>query len=133
MEVWVAEFETLVPQVEQWFRETTSQFTVPSDADCRTVAFYLMAIRYSVDSEPRDSRKETIRYGKLFLRHIEPERRRIEKMISAASRGTPYGDWLPQYQDILRRIDDIRGHMEVLFPALSPELDHKWDPIRKIA
>jgi hypothetical protein len=135
-EDWLEELEKLVPQVKRWFREATSKLTVPSDADCRAAAIYLIAFRESAKSannEQRDSRKDAIRYGKLFLKHIEPERRRIEKMISAASHGTPYGDWLPQYQDRLRRIEEIRGHMAVLLPALSPDLDHKWDPIRKLA
>jgi hypothetical protein len=144
LEIWVEELKTslekldyvlgqLAPQVVQWFQRATSQFKAPSDDACRSFAFYLLAFRDSADDKEPDHRKEAIRYGRLFLHHIKPERRHIERMISAASRGTPFGDWLQQYQDMLSRIDEIQRHMDELLPALSPKQDAKPDVIRKLA
>ena len=134
------EFEALVTQVKQWFREATKTFAVPSDAGCRGVAFYIMALRYDEDSggpdsrkKAPDSRKKAIEYGKLFLRHIEPQRRQLEQWISVYSRTQPVRYWVEHDQDMLFRINEIRKHMEVLLPELSPELDGKPDPIRKLA
>ena len=127
------EFERLVQQADGWFRQATRRFKVPSNRGCRTVAFYMMALRHPAADKTPDSRKQAIRYGKLFLRHIAPERWQIEQWLSVASRVEPFGVWFEEYQEMAFQIDEIRKHMEALLPRLSPKRDAKPDPIRKLA
>ena len=114
----------------------TSQYAVnppPSDDACLSVAFYLLAFRDDDEDKKPDNRNKAIRHGNLFLKHIKTDRRHIERMISAASRGTPFGDWLQRYQDMIWRIDEIQKHMAALIPALSVQQGVKPDVIRKLA
>jgi hypothetical protein len=89
--------------------------------------------RDSAEGRQPDSRGKAIEYGKLFLHHIEPERRQLERWVSTYSRSDPVRYWLEYDHDLLFRINEIRKHMDVLLPALSPDLDGKPDPIRKLA
>jgi hypothetical protein len=131
-DVWLEEFEALVTQVNQWFREATKIYAVPSDSGCRAVAVYVMALRNREVDKRDDGREKAIEYGKLFLHHIEPQRRQLERWISSYSRSQPVLYWLEHDKDMLFRIDEIRKHMEVLLPELSPKLDGIPDPIRKL-
>jgi hypothetical protein len=130
---WYEEFECLARQVQEWFRQATNHFEAPSEVGCRAFAFYLMAFRHPVEDETPDTRKQAIKHGKLFLRYIAPERRQIEAMVSLASRGRSFGNWLEEYRELLFQIDEARRHIEALLPALSPDRDAKPDPIRKLA
>jgi len=130
---WLEEIECLARQVHEWFRQATNRFEAPSEGGCRAFAFYLMAFRHPVEDKTPDTRKQAIKHGKLFLRYIAPERRQIEAMVSLASRGRPFGNWVDEYKETLSRIDEVRRHMEALLPALSPKRDAKPDPIRKLA
>ena len=91
---WLEEFEYLVQQVGGWFRQARTRLEVPSDSGCCMVAGYLMAFRHPVEDKSPDSRKQAIKYGKLFVRHIAPEYRQIEAMVSLASGGQPLGNWI---------------------------------------
>jgi len=133
LDSWLEEIECLARQVHEWFRQATKRFEAPSEGGCCTFAFYLMAFRHPVEDKAPDTRKQTIKHGKLFLRYIAPERRRIEAMVSLASRGRPFGNWLEEYREMLFQIDEARRHIEALLPALSPDRDAKPDPIRKLA
>jgi hypothetical protein len=130
---WFEEFELLVQQVDRWFRRATRSFEAPSNAGCRMVAGYMMGFRHPVEDKTPDSRKQAIKYGKLFLHHIAPEYRQIEAMVSLASRGQPFGNWIEEYREMLFRIEETRRHIEALLLALSPDRDAKRDPIRTIA
>jgi hypothetical protein len=132
-DIWLEELECLVRQVDGWFRQATARFEPPSDSGCRMVAFYLMVFRYPLDDETPDTRKQAINHGKAFLRYIEPERRQKEAALFLASRGRPPGNWMPEYREILFRIDETRRHLEALLPALSPKRDASLDPIRRLA
>ena len=126
------DFDCLVQQVELYFRQATKRFAPPSISNCRTVAIYL-TFRHPSEDETLDARKLAIKYGKLFLRHIEPERRLMENMVSLASQGQPIGNWIEEYKEMVFRIEEIRRHMEAVFPSLSPKHHAKRDPIRTIA
>ena len=118
-EMRLEELDGLALQVDQWFRRANTRLNPPSDDACRGVAFYFLAFRADDEDKKPDNRNKAIRHGRLFLKHIKTDRRHIERMISAASRGTPFGDWLQRYQDMIWRIDEIQKHMAALIPALS--------------
>jgi hypothetical protein len=85
------------------------------------------------DHKIPDHREKAIDYGGLFLTHIEPERRQLEQWIEKYSRTQAVPYWLEHDRDMLFRINEIRKHMKVVRRELSPELDGKPDPIRKLA
>jgi hypothetical protein len=133
LHTWLEEHEQLAQDVDLWFREATSRFAAPSGVGCRSVAFYMVEFRHRVDDKKPDHRKQAIKYGKLFLKHIAFERREIEAMVSLASRGRPLGDWFEEYKETLCRINETRRHIEAILPAISPSRDAKPDPIRLLA
>jgi hypothetical protein len=96
-EAWLEEREGLAHQVDQWFRNATNRFVAPSETACRTVAFYIMLFRDP--GYAPDTRKLAIKYGQLFLRHIGPEHREIDAMVSLASRGRPVGNWFEEAKE----------------------------------
>jgi hypothetical protein len=73
------------------------------------------------------------KYGKLFLHHIEPKRRELEARLRLAALGTPAPGWLEEWKELAFLIDEIRRHMKVLLPALTPKPDAGEDPVRKLA
>jgi len=93
---WLEEIECLARQVHEWFRQATNRFEAPSEGGCRAFAFYLMAFRHPVEDKTPDTRKQAIKHGKLFLHYIAPKRRQIEAMVSLASRGRSFGNWLEE-------------------------------------
>jgi|ERR1700726_575340 hypothetical protein len=125
--------DPLALEVHRWFEEATSRFATPSVGACRSVAMYIVAFRDDPNHRKPDGRVNIIKYGKIFLRHIESERQQIEKRVLLASRGRPFGNWLKQDKEMLVRIEEIQKHMNALIPTLSSKLDHKPDPIRKLA
>ncbi len=64
-----------------------------------------MAFRHPVEDKTPDTRKQAIKHGKLFLHYIAPKRQQIEAMVSAASRGRPFGNWLEEYREMLFQIE----------------------------
>jgi hypothetical protein len=133
LEAWCEERDRVAQRVDLWFRQATNRLAAPSDKGCRNVAFYIMAFRDRVDDKTLDTRKQAIKHGKLFLKYIAPERRRIEEMVILAARGRPFGNWFEEYQELLFRIDEAGRHIEAVLPALSPKRDAKPAPIRRLA
>jgi len=131
---WGKELARLTQRVEELFRQATKRFAVPSGSDCRTVAFYLMALR----SHPEKFRKKpaaqtkATRYGKLFLHHLAAERTETAYWIALLRQGRPVEIWLRRHQELLSRIDQMRHDIEALLPALTLPSDER-DPIRVIA
>lgn len=132
-QVGLEELDRLAQQVDAWFRQATNRFVAPPTKGCRAVAFYLLAFRHPVRDKRPDTRKQALKHGKLFLAYIEPERRRIEEMVSLASRSQPFGNWLEEAKETLYRIGEVQRHIEALLLLISPKRDAKPDPIRTIA
>ncbi len=131
--LWLEEYDRLTRQVEEMFRQATKRFAVPSDNGCRRVANVLMALRHRVEDHENPFRQsKTIRFGKLFLHHLEAERSEAEAWLALYSQGQPVPYWLRKEQKLAAQIDEARQHVEALFPLLSSKIDHR-DPIREIA
>jgi hypothetical protein len=128
-------------RVQEWFRQATSRFKVPCVETCKTVAIYLEFFRASSDTEKisheqtaKDTRPQAFKAGKDFLRYIEPQRREAEHLIILSSEGcrvVPY--WLDHAEKVSFSINEIKRHLAALESIVSPKLDGKPDPIRKIA
>ena len=96
---WSEEYDRLTQTVEEWFRQATKRFAVPSADGCRMVAFYLMALRHPEKDQKKPARQtKVVRHGKLFLHHLLAERRQIKKWISLASKGRPALPWLQELE-----------------------------------
>jgi hypothetical protein len=136
-EAWQTEQRVLAEQVDCWFRNATKRFDPPSHHGCELISFYLMLFQFCIDpadnDKQADSRRKAFNYGNRFLDHIEPKRRELEAQLCLAARGTPARPWLEEWKDLAFRIDEIRRHMKVLLPALSPKRDVREDPVRKFA
>ena len=69
------------------------------------------------------------------MRYIEPERREAERLIILSSvqgyKVVPY--WLDHAEKVSFSINEIKRHLAALESIVSPKLDGKPDPIRKIA
>jgi hypothetical protein len=116
------------------FRQATKRFAAPSADGCRSVAFYLMALRSHREMFPKKPAEQAkaIRYGKLFLHHLAAERQEAADWLALMEQGQPVAFWLRRYQEQLCRIDRVRQEIEALFIALTLPRDVR-DPIRVIA
>lgn len=131
---WSEEYDRLTQTVEEWFRQATKRFAVPSADGCRIVAFYLMALRHPEKDQKKPARQtKVVRHGKLFLHHLLAERRQIKKWISLASKGRPALPWLQEQRETLARIDQTHRHIVALLPALFPKPCPERNPIRLLA
>jgi hypothetical protein len=126
--------DRLTQRVEELFRQATTRFAAPSTDGCRSVAFYLIALRSHREMFPNKPPGQTkaIRYGKLFLHHLAAERREPAYWVALAEHGRPVKFWLRCYQELLCRIDRVRPEIEALLAALTLPRDER-DPIRAIA
>jgi hypothetical protein len=124
------EHKRLSKDVEVFFRQATNRFAVPTASGCATVAFYLLALRYT--PQEHHQQPKTVRHGKLFLHHLLAERRRVEYWVALYSKGEPVESWFRRDQELLKNIDQAQRSVEALLPALSPIRDVR-DPIRQIA
>jgi hypothetical protein len=131
---WFQELDRLTQRVEGLFRQATRRFAAPSADGCRSVAFYLMALRSHREMFPNKPLRQTkaIRYGKLFLHHLAAERQEPAYWIALSEQGRPVKFWLRRYQELLCRIDRVRAEIETLLAALTLPRDER-DPIRVIA
>ena len=61
IKLWLEEFTRFTQAAEEWFRQATSRFAVPSDDGCRMLATYLTMLshRNRVRRHPPDKRKSS--------------------------------------------------------------------------
>ena len=132
--VWLRERDRLTERVEELFRQATKRFAAPSAGGCRSVGFYLMALRghREMFQSKKFGQTKAIRYGKLFLHHLAAERREAANWVALAEQGQPAEFWLRRYQEILCRIDQVRPDFEALLQVLRLPHDER-DPVRLIA
>jgi hypothetical protein len=134
IELWLEEFTRFTQAAEEWFRQATSRFAVPSDDGCRMLATYLIMLSHRDKSQETPSgQTKIVRDGKRFLRSLAAEREQIEKLVSLALQGRPARPWLLEQREILAQIDETHRHIVALLPALSPKPYPERDPIRLLA
>jgi hypothetical protein len=131
---WLEEFTRFTQAVEEWFRQATSRFAVPSNDGCRMLATYLIMLRrLDKGHDTRSGQTKIVRDGKRFLRSLAAEREQIEKLISLVSQGRPARPWLLEQREILAQIDETHRHIVALLPALAQKPYPERDPIRLLA
>ena len=133
-DLWLEEFTRLTQAVEEWFRQATSRFAVPSNDGCRMLATYVIMLRHLDKGQDTPSgQTKIVRDGKRFLRSLAAEREQIERLVSLTLQGRPRRQWLLEQREILAQIDETHRHIVALLPALSPKPYPERDPIRLLA
>ena len=125
------DIERLVPKVEQWFREATTEFQPPSVSGCRTVAFYLLVLGRTPRAQ--HSQSATTASAKALRRRLAGEDESISKSLDLMLREQPNRKWLREAQQLQSKVRAANQAIDELLPLLSPPRDPALDPIRHLA
>jgi hypothetical protein len=132
-EDWQGELEALTRHVRLSFARATSRFAPPSEEGCRYFANCLLTYFLPTGKRTVESPKEkVVKHGRILLKHLEVERRSIERLNRVSSAFN--FDGARQEADItLFHMDEAKRHLECLFNRLSSKRSPKNDWIRWLA
>ena len=113
---WFEEQARLTTDVEKLFRQVSNRLAVPTHSACTGVAFNLMVLRHGKRYERPT---KLIKYGKLFLHHLEPECREIQDFVDMVAHGwrPVREEWFQEQPELRDIIDQTRRDIERLLPV----------------